>query len=260
MKRFSNLLLFIVLITSCLNHNEDDNLIDTKIRVSKDINPENNCQASIEDIEWFFNIKKNENQDSILYFFENNDSLIRWDENKLDWIYPIMSVGVDNKDLEDSRFLKLENIAVLVLADYGDNKVYLFIKQKGKKVDCSLRDNYVPNQLMLKRLNDSLVVCEFYWEYQFGPAVEDIREYYFIGEKSGVFKYGYKSVRFLNAPLDIDNFVLKDAGILFKDNKYNDTLLVLSDTLKLLNSSNNDFMSGHFCTPFNSVNFKFHEK
>jgi len=257
MKRFFHLLFFILLITSCLNHNDDANSVNTKNGISEDNNTVNYCQASIEDIEWFFNIKKKEYQDSVLYFFENNDSLIRWDDNKSDWTNPIMSIFVDNKDLEDSRFLKLENIAVLVLANYGENKVYLFIKQKGKKVDCFLEDNYVPNQLMLKRLNDTLVVCEFYWEYQFGPDVEDIREYYFIGEKTGVFKYGYNSVRFSNLPLDIDNFVLRDAGILIKDNKYNDTLLVLPDTLKLLNSSNNDFVSGHFYTPFNSVNFKF---
>lgn len=127
MKRFFHLLFFIFLITSCLNHNDDANLINTKIGISEDNNTLNNCQASIEDIEWFFNIKKKEYQDSVLYFFENNDSIIRWDDNKLDWTYPIMSIGVDNEDLEDSRFLKLENIVVLVLANHGENNVNLFI-------------------------------------------------------------------------------------------------------------------------------------
>lgn len=260
MKHFFRLLFFIFLITSCLNHNDDANLINKKICISEDINTANNCQASIENIEWFFNIKKREYQDSVLYFFENNDSIIRWDINKLDWTYPIMSIGVDNEDLEDSRFLKLENIAVLVLANHGENNVNLFIKKKENKVQHFWGDNYIPTQIVLNQLNDTLVVCELYWEYLFGPAIEDVRIYYFIGEKTGVFKYGYNSSRFLNSPLDIENYVLRDNGILFKDKKHNDTLLVLPDTVKLLNSSNTDFVFWQPYSSFNSVNFKFNEK
>ena len=260
MKHFFNLLFVIFLITSCLHHNDATNLINTKIRISEDNNTVNNCRASIEDIEWFFNIKKKEYQDSVLYFFENNDSIIRWDENKLDWISPLMSIWVINKDLENSQFLKLENIAVLVLANHGENKVNLFIKQKENKVDHFLWDNYVPSKIVLNQLNDTLVVCEFYWKYQFGPDIKDERNYYFIGEKTGVFKYGYNSARFSISPLDVENFILRDNGILFKDKKHNDTLLVLPDTIKLLNSSKTDFLFRQFYSSFNRVNFKFEKE
>lgn len=250
MKQLCLLFFIISLLTSCLNHNDDSNFINTKIDVSEVNNTVNNGRANIDDIWWFFGLIPDTNPDSNhydpnLFFFNKND------------INPLRRVAVDTISLGESRFLKLKNTAVLVLANYGENKVHLFIKQTEKKIDQFWEDNTIPSKVVLKQLNDTLVVCEFFWKYQFGPDLHNVRKYYFIGEKMGVFKYGYSSVDFINSPLDIDNFVLSNNGILFKDKKYNDTLLVLPDTVKLLKSSNNDFASRHISISFNSVRFKF---
>jgi hypothetical protein len=117
-----------------------------------------------------------------------------------------------------------------------------------------LENKHFPDSILFNKLSDSLTVCQFYWKYDFGSDLSDIRKYYFIGEKTGFFKYGYTSVG-KNAGLNLSKVVVQDNGVLIEENKNNFKVHVFSDTLKRLKSTNSKFLSEPNIIPFGKVTF-----
>lgn len=174
----------------------------------------------------FFNIKKNSDSLNQLFFFENDDSIIWYDDKRNDWIAPLRWISVEEYELQYSKMVEQKDFSVLVLYNPAETSVDLFYKQKGEKVDRMIENKYFPNEVLFHQLNDTLLICQYYNEYHFGSALSDIRTYYFIGEKTGLFKYGYATV---GEELRFESFVLNREEFFHKKN--GSRILVRPDTL-----------------------------
>lgn len=204
-------------------------------------------QAGLNDISHFFDIEKvnpNNFTDLNLMLFESDD----YPEYSAK--EPFMYYAMDSITLRNSVFIKQDFFSILILDCPFETSVGLFYKQKGKKVSSVIQNKHYPDSITFTQLTDTLLVCQYYWKHDFGSDLSDIRKYYFFGEKTGLFEYGYTCV---GSMLKLDDFKIKDKGILLKKN--DPALLILPDTLKRLNSSETlkDEIFKPYFTPFNKI-------
>lgn len=230
----------ILLISSCTYRKNDPCTIKKSIN-SNDLNKSlNNSEANIDDITSFFDVKIDSNNEHKLIFLKKNES------------EPVRWIGVEDRELQQSKIISQNNFSVLVLYNPAESSVDLFYKQNKKKVNSMIEDKYFPDSIIFNQLNDTLLVCQYYWKYQLGPNLSNVRKYYFIGEKSGVFKFVYNCV---GSALKLDDFTIQDGGVLLKNNENKTSLLVLSDTLKHFGSLKNEIIFKPYRIHFKRVTF-----
>jgi|AntAceMinimDraft_17_1070374.scaffolds.fasta_scaffold04247_5 hypothetical protein len=220
--------LFIILAISC---NDSKDATDSKLPRFKE---------NIPDIMQFFDIKENGSGINKLLFYNKNDSLpVRW-------------ISVTQEELQNSRVVNKKYFSVLVLRNPAESSVELFYKKNGKKATYMIEDKHFPDSIIFNQFNDTLLVCQYFWNYDFGSDLSNIRKYYFFGEKTGVFNYGYTSV---DSPLNLEDFVIQDTGILLNYNEKKTTLLVRPDTLIHSELSKNEIIFKPNCIYFEKVVF-----
>lgn len=173
-------------------------------------------EVNKEDVSRFFNLSNNSEKTNQLLFF---------DKKKLD---PVRWISIEEYELQRSTLINQNSFSVLVLDNPAESSTDLFYKQNGKKVEKMIEDKHFPDNVVFHHLNDTLLICQYYWEYDFGSDLSDIRKYYFIGEKTGFFEYGYSTT---GIKLNLDDFVSKGEGVSFEDNENGISLLVLPDTI-----------------------------
>ncbi|MCB9187872.1 MAG: hypothetical protein H6599_01185 [Flavobacteriales bacterium] len=236
------ILCFIVSCSDSMNGTENDlnplqgiDKTDDDFRLTNIVNDTSNIgtpqNTTKQGLAYFFDIKKSVDSLNQLIFFKNDDSLIRWDDNEKDWTAPIRWISIEEYELQRSTLINQSTFSVLVLDNPAESSVDLFYKQSGKKVDKMIEDKHFPDSVIFHQLNDTLLICQYYWEYDFGSDLSDIRTYYFIGAKMGIFKYGYSTT---GIKLNLEDFIPKDEGMSFEDNQNGISLLVLPDTLHQL--------------------------
>jgi hypothetical protein len=193
------------------------------------INNDIRC-ATIYEITSFFKLqKKLKNGDQLVFFSDTDSTLLRW-------------ISVAPEELKKSLIIQEGSFDILVLDNPAESSMSCFIKQKNKSVNSMLEIKHFPDSIFFSRLADTLIVGQFYWKYDFGSNLYNIRKYYFIGEKTGFFKYGYTSYG-KDTGLDLSSSVVKNNCILIKENTSDLKIQVFSDTLKRKKTLNNDFLS-----------------
>jgi|GEM_PF-2800716 len=233
----STFFLFLVfgLISSCnVSKDETKETIEIGANLNQYTEPNHvykHQNATKEDVAQFFDISSNFDSLNTLYFFENDDSVIWFDDKKSDWVGPISWIGVEGLELQSSKIIISEKFSLMALSNLAETSGSLFYKQNGKEVDRMIENGYYSDSALFHQVNDTLFVCQFYCNYDFGSNLSDIRTYYFIGEKIGFFKYGYSTT---GIKLNLEDFVLKDQGILFEDIENRISLLIQPDTIHQL--------------------------
>jgi len=134
----------IVFVLFVISYNDLKNSSDIKV---------SNSNVNINDIMQFFGIIDYKNDLKNLLFY-NNDSV------------PVRCISVTQEELQNSRIVNNKKFSVLVLDNPAESSVELFYKQNGKKVDRMIEDKYYPDSITLNQLNDTLLVCQYYWKYQ----------------------------------------------------------------------------------------------
>ncbi|MBK9193139.1 MAG: hypothetical protein IPM77_17475 [Crocinitomicaceae bacterium] len=205
-------------VLSCSNHNDKNinQLIKIGSETARVDNTLNYDQANIGDIASFFDIKIDSNEEHMVTFFLNN---------KID---PIRWISVDNIELKDSRIAKLKYFSVLILVNPAETSVNLFFKHNGREVKFMIEDKYIPDDVKINVLNDTLVMCHLFWKYQFGPHLENVSKYYFFGERTGVFDNGYYCT---DSELNLTEQEIQNGGFLFHSNS-GSSVYVQDDTIK----------------------------
>lgn len=190
-----------------------------------------NIQADLDDISHFFDTKKvnpTNFGDLNLMLFDSDD----YPEFSVE--KPFMYYAMDSITLGNSVLVKQDFFSMLILDCPFENSVGLFYKQNSQKSIQLIEHTYFPDNIELNVLNDTLLVCQLYWKENFGSAKSDMRKYYFFGEKTGMFKYGYMSV---GSKLKLDYFSTTEEGILLDDKVSSTSLVIFPDTLKQFDSS-----------------------
>jgi len=220
--------LLLSVVSSCTSSKDgaDDNSITTQNEELSDSS--STLRINQKDLAHFFGLEEPDSSANQLMFFENKDSLIAWDENENDWIAPIRSISIGEFELDRATLVKQQNYSALVLDNLAEPSVAIFYKKNDEKVDRMVEDRHAPDSVLFHELSDTLLMCEYYWEYDFGSDLSDLRTYYFIGEQTGFFKYGCSTTDINLMP---DNFVFAADDISDEDDSNELSFLVLPDTL-----------------------------
>lgn len=207
---------------------------------------ESNTSATFQQVLNFFDYH-NEPLTQNIEYFEQDTSL------------PIKSISVGGYELSRSVLFTDRNFSILILDNPTNTSVNLFYKKKGRLVYEMLEDKHYPDSIHINKLNDTLLVCQYYWKYDFGSDLSDLRTYYFIGKKTGLFKYSYSCIGDKSG-LNVRNVISteKIVDVKIKEELDHNTLRVLPDTLIRIGSNKNDFLGEPYLIPFNNFSFTRH--
>ncbi len=188
----------------------------------------NNLLASKNDVMFFLGIENKVANLNHLIFFESADSIEVPENNDYWGPSTLRRISIEDAELLDSRIVNQKNFSVLILNNPVESSVAIFYKHKEEKVDRMIEMKHFPDSVLFHELNDTLLVCQYYWRNDYGTNASNARTYLFIGEKKGFFKCGY-SVD--DKRLNFENFVINEGEIQLTDHDINLQLVISSDTI-----------------------------
>jgi hypothetical protein len=218
-------------------------LISCSQESGNNVDPNLNSSASFQQVLEFFDYQGAPLIQNIEYF-DQDTSL------------PVKSISVGEYELTRSILFTDDFFSVLILDNPTNTSINLFYKKKGRLVYEMLEDMHYPDSIHLSKLNDTLLVCQYYWKYDFGSDLSDLRTYYFIGKNTGLFKYSYNCVGD-KCGLNIREITSTEKTISVKELDLN-TLRILPDTLIRVGSNKNDFLYEPYLIPFEKFTFTRH--
>jgi hypothetical protein len=204
---------------------------------------EQNRNASLAEIKSFFNLRDIVEVRNIEFFSQ-------------DRIIPIKSISVGDYELKRSILYKQNDLSLLILDNPTNTSVNMFIKRNGQLDTEMIENKYYPDSIYFNQLNDTLLVLQYYWKYDFGSDLNNVRTYYFIGKEFGLFKYRYCTINNegnlkISEPTYLNDF----SCLKIADNSQTSILKISPDTLIKTGVNKNSFLGEINLIPFTSLSF-----
>lgn len=218
------------------------------------------CGTSLEKEDSHTQKHKSLQIEDVISFFEYDGEIVN--ENIEFFIdgkeYPVISIPLGEYELSQAKwFGDKYDVEILFLDNPTNTSVDLFYKGKGLNSSVIVENKHFPDDISLSKLNDTLFVSQYYWEYDFGSDLNHIKTYYFVSKNTGILKFGYNCYGDKEQGLNLDTFEAKNDTLYIKENKGKGIIKIFSDTIIGVKTSN-QFLVEPYLIYFDSLSFSRH--